>query len=68
MTNAYSEHPQQMKCIITYTDGTQNEDFYGGGADAKMPTLGSKGVTLSSIFDPIREHGLDAQILEGKKD
>lgn len=58
----------QMKCIITYTDSTKNGDFYGEGADAKVPTLGDRGVTLSSIFDPIKEFGADAQILEGKKD
>lgn len=57
-----------MKCIITYTDSTMNEDFYGEGADAKVPTLGSRGVTLSSIFDPIRQNGPGAEILEGMKD
>jgi len=57
-----------MRCIITYTDSTENEDFYGEGADAKVPNLASRGVTLSSIFDPIKEKGLDAEILVGKKD
>ena len=28
-----------MKCIITYTDSTASEDFYGKGADAKVPNL-----------------------------
>lgn len=57
-----------MKCVITYTDSTKNENFYGEGADAKLPTLGSRDVTLASIFDPLRSLGKDAQILEGKKD
>jgi beta-phosphoglucomutase-like phosphatase (HAD superfamily) len=34
-----------MRCIITYTDSTASEDFYGLGADAKVPNL--DGVTLS---------------------
>lgn len=58
----------QMKCVITYTDSTKNEDFYGEGADAKVPTLGERDVTLSSIFDPMRASGAHAQILEGMKD
>ena len=57
-----------MKCVITYTDSTKNEDFYGEGADAKLPTLGSRDVTLASIFEPLRMLGSDAPILEGKKD
>lgn len=57
-----------MKCIITYTDSTAKEDFYGGGADAKVPDLASAQVTLASIFDPIRKDGLEANLLEGKKD
>ena len=57
-----------MKCVITYTDSTKNEDFYSEGADAKVPTLGERGVTLSSIFDPIKAGGVNAPILEGKKD
>ena len=57
-----------MKCIITYTDSTENEDFYGEGADAKVPTLGSREVTLSSIFGPIKENGVDAEIMKGMKD
>ena len=57
-----------MKCIITYTDNTKNEDFYGEGADAKIPDLGSRKVTLASIFGPIMELGPTAEILEGLKD
>ena len=57
-----------MKCIITYTESTKGEDFYGEGADAKVPELGSRKVTLASIFGPLREHGLTAELLPGNKD
>ena len=57
-----------MKCIITYTSSTEGEDFYGEGADAKVPELGSRGVTLESIFGPMREDGVDAELLVGIKD
>jgi hypothetical protein len=57
-----------MKCIITYTSSTAEGDFYGEGADAKVPDLSSRGITLESIFDPLKREGLDAQILIGKKD
>lgn len=57
-----------MKCIITYTGSTKNEDFYGAGADAVVPDLKSRKVTLSSIFDPLKQKGLDAGILEEVKD
>jgi hypothetical protein len=59
---------QGMKCLITYTKSTENEDFYGYGADAKVPELESAGVTFGKIFDPIKENGLDAEILAGIKD
>jgi len=55
-----------MKCLITYTSSTGGEDFYGQGADAKVPELGSSGVTLESIFGPLRE-GKD-EIVVGLKD
>ena len=32
-----------MKCIITYTSSTAGEDFYGEGADAKVPDLVANG-------------------------
>ena len=57
-----------MKCVITYTDSTSDGDFYGEGADAKVPELGSRKVTLDSIFGPLREGGLDAALLPGIKD
>jgi len=57
-----------MKCLITYTKSTAGEDFYGNGADAKVPELASAGVILSKIFDPIKENGVDAEILVGIKD
>lgn len=57
-----------MKCVITYTTSTDSCDFYGEGAQAKVPELGSRKVTLDSIFGPLREGGLDAEILVGIKD
>jgi hypothetical protein len=56
-----------MKCIITYTSSTAREDFYGEGADAKVPELEKAGVTLDKIFGPLKEN-LDAEILTGVKD
>ena len=38
-----------MKCIITYTPETANEDFYGGGADAKLLDF-SSGVSATDVF------------------
>lgn len=38
-----------MKCIITYTVQTADEDFYGTGADAKLLDF-SSGVVASDIF------------------
>ncbi|KAL3905361.1 MAG: hypothetical protein SGILL_009709 [Bacillariaceae sp.] len=57
-----------MKTIITYTASTANEDFYGEGAEAKVPDLASAKVTLDSIFSPLRNVGLDAELLVGIKD
>jgi HAD superfamily hydrolase (TIGR01509 family) len=57
-----------MKCIITYTSSTESEDFYGQGADAKIPDLGSRKVTLASIFNPLKENDKDAEFLMGIKD
>lgn len=57
-----------MKCLITYTSSTAGEDFYGEGADAKVPELGSRGVTLDTIFGPIKDLGLDAEIVVDAKD
>lgn len=57
-----------MKCLITYTKSTEGEDFYGTGADAKVPELGKAGVTLDKIFGPLKEKGVDAEILVGIKD
>lgn len=56
-----------MKCLITYTSSTAGEDFYGFGADAKVPELGSRLVTLDKIFEPMKEN-VDAEILVGVKD
>ena len=38
-----------MKCIITYTTETADQDFYGSGADAKLLDF-SSGVTASDVF------------------
>mmetsp|Transcript_22854 Transcript_22854/g.40196 ORF Transcript_22854/g.40196 Transcript_22854/m.40196 type:complete len:154 (-) Transcript_22854:136-597(-) len=57
-----------MKCIITYTSSTEEEPFYELGAEAKIPDLASRKVTLETIFKPLREKGLDAELLEGIKD
>ena len=57
-----------MKCIITYTSSTEDQDFYGEGAVATVPDLASRKVTLDSIFGPLRMHGTDAEILVGLKD
>ncbi|KAL3761679.1 hypothetical protein ACHAW5_002659 [Stephanodiscus triporus] len=57
-----------MRCIITYTTSTENEDFYALGCDGKVPELGSAGVTLEMIFEPMKRDGPDAEILVGVKD
>lgn len=36
-----------MKCLITYTEGTKEADFYGNGADAAVPSL--EGITYADI-------------------
>ena len=38
-----------MKCVITYTDQTADQDFYGEGADAKLLDFGD-GVGIDAIF------------------
>jgi HAD superfamily hydrolase (TIGR01509 family) len=57
-----------MKCIITYTASTASQDFYKEGAAAKVPDLGSRGVTLDTIFGPLRRDGPNAELLVGHKD
>jgi hypothetical protein len=57
-----------MKCVITYTSSTEGGDFYGEGADAKVPDLGSRNVNLESIFGPLRQNGVNSEILSGIKD
>jgi len=59
-----------MRCLITYTKSTMNEDFYSLGCDAKVPELGSTKVTLDKIFQPMIDSGFDdkAEILVGVKD
>lgn len=57
-----------MRCLITYTESTACCDFYSEGADAKVPDLASRKVDLQSIFQPLRDTGVDADILQGIKD
>eukprot|EP00802_Teleaulax_amphioxeia_P015185 Tamp_15271.p1 GENE.Tamp_15271~~Tamp_15271.p1 ORF type:complete len:384 (-),score=82.11 Tamp_15271:402-1427(-) len=40
-----------MKCIITYTESTKDEDFYAEGADAVVPDLAH--VDIDTIFQPM---------------
>jgi hypothetical protein len=42
-----------MKCIITYTESTKDEDFYAEGADAVVADLAN--VDLDAIFNPMYE-------------
>jgi HAD superfamily hydrolase (TIGR01509 family) len=58
----------KMKCIITYTPSTADRDFYGEGAAATIPDLESRQVTLTSILQPLRDNGYDAELLVGMKD
>lgn len=55
-----------MRCLITYTDSTSEEDFYGFGADAKVPDLGV-GVTVDNLFGPIMADE-STVLLEGLRD
>ena len=57
-----------MRCLITYTNSTVGGNFYGEGADAKVPELASTGVTFDGIFGPLERKGWDAELLEGIKD
>lgn len=52
------------RCVITYTESTEREDFYGQGADAKIPSL--KGVTLDDLFSPLKAGQSD--LLPTKRD
>eukprot|EP01082_Thalassiosira_pseudonana_P003513 g3361.t1 g3361 contig12:1924359-1925312(-) len=56
-----------MRCVVTYTTSTENEDFYSLGCDAKVPELGGRGVTLDMIFGPMKDR-LDADILADVRD
>jgi HAD superfamily hydrolase (TIGR01509 family) len=58
----------QMKCVITYTNSTADQNFYAEGAIATLPDLASRGVTLRDIFGPLRTDGDGADILVGQKD
>ena len=52
------------RCVITYTDSTVSEDFYGKGADAKISSL--KGITLDDLFAPLIAG--DPEILAKQRD
>ena len=58
-----------MNCIVTYTSSTAAVDFYAHGAKAKMPNLeAGGGVTLEALFGPLRQEGLDADLLVNIRD
>eukprot|EP01039_Chlorochromonas_danica_P007104 gene7104-7856_t len=42
-----------MRCIITFTQSTKNEDFIGGGADLVLPSLA--GLKAEDIFIAVQE-------------
>jgi len=50
-----------MKCLITYTEGTKEADFYGFGADAAVPSL--KGIN----YDEIKK-SFESDLLKDKRD
>jgi len=54
-----------MKCVITYTAETADQDFYGEGADAKMLDFG-KGVGVEGLFSS--EPAVLPTLLDGLKD
>lgn len=56
-----------MHCIITYTASTQNEDFYGEGAAAKLFDF-SAGVDVASIFTPPALDQVQPEILATLRD
>lgn len=58
----------KMKCVVTYTASTKDQDFYGEGAAAAVPDLGSRQVKLDDIFGPLREAGTAAELLAAQKD
>ena len=57
-----------MHCVITYTSSTADMDFYGENAQAKVPDLASRKVTLDAIFGPLRSRGLEAEIMADIRD
>ena len=50
-----------MKCLITYTEGTKEADFYGFGADAAVPSL--KGINYNDI-----KNSFETDLLKDKRD
>lgn len=60
----------QMRCLITYTASTAQEDFYAEGADAKLLDLSQRGgVALKDLFnlDDLAADDL-RELLEAKRD
>jgi len=53
-----------MKCVITYTESTEDADFYAEGADAKLFDM-SAGVTADMLFEG---GAVKADLLAGLKD
>jgi len=54
-----------MKCVITYTEETAEQDFYAEGADAKLLDF-SSGVSTDALFSP--EATVLESLLEGVRD
>jgi HAD superfamily hydrolase (TIGR01509 family) len=55
-----------MNCVITYTESTYKEDFYGEGATAKLSSLA--GVKLEHIFGPLRQGAPMSALLDEIRD
>jgi len=58
-----------MKCVITYTAETADQDFYSEGADAKILDFG-KGVGIDALFssDVSSEPAVLPTLLDGLRD
>jgi len=55
-----------MKCVITYTEETADQDFYAEGADAKLLDFG-RGVSIAELFatEPL---SVRASLIESMRD
>jgi beta-phosphoglucomutase-like phosphatase (HAD superfamily) len=54
-----------MRCVVTYTEQTADQDFYAAGADAKLLDFGA-GVDVPQLFAP--DGAVLASLLEGARD